>query len=178
MIGLSQAAQQGHSISAGVRALAMQQQARGHALAGDSDGADRKLDEAARLTDRAAGHAEDEPPWIYFYSADYLLLQRGLAYLFLGRYPQAIELLCEGLEQMPPQVRQAEWIAWYLVRLAAAHAHAGDAEQACSVAAEAALVASQTGSARLHAQLCRLRAQLAGRWPGLPALAELGERLR
>jgi hypothetical protein len=64
------------------------------------------------LTDRAAGHAEDEPPWIYFYSADYLLLQRGLAYLFLGRYPRAIELLCEGLEQMPPQGRQAEWIAW------------------------------------------------------------------
>jgi transcriptional regulator with XRE-family HTH domain len=178
MIGLSQAAQRGQGISAGVRALAVQQEARGHALAGDGDDADRKLDEAASLVESAAGHAEDEPPWIYFYSADYLALQRGLAYLFLGRYAQAIELLSDGLAEMPPEVRQSEWIAWYLVRLAAAYAHAGDAEQACSVALQAVLVASQTGSSRLRAQLCRLRAQLAARWPGLAVVAELGERLR
>jgi tetratricopeptide (TPR) repeat protein len=177
MIGLSQAAQSGHAISAGVRALAVQQEARGHALAGDGDRADRKLDEAASLIARTAGHPEDEPPWIYFYSADYLVLQRGLAYLFLGRYAQAIDLLSAGLAEMPAEVGESEWIAWYLVRLAAAHAHAGDAEQACAVAARAVLIARQTSSSRLRAQLCRLRAQLATRWPGLPAVAELAELL-
>jgi tetratricopeptide (TPR) repeat protein len=175
MIGLAQAAQDGKAISAGVRALAAQQEARGHALAGDGDDADRKLDEAASLIGQAARHSEDEPPWIYFYSPDYLELQRGLAYLYLGRYAQAVESLSAGLAQMPPEVRQSEWIAWYLVRLAAAHAHAGDPEQACFVTAQAAQIARQTGSSRLRAQLSRLQAQLAVRWPGLPAIGELGE---
>ncbi len=175
MIGLSQSAQDGRAISAGVRALAAQQEARGHALAGDGDNADRKLDEAGRWIGRAAAHPEDEPPWIYFYSPDYLELQRGLAYLYLGRYAQAIESLSAGLAKMPSEVRRSEWIAWYLVRLAAAHAHAGDPEQACSVAAQAAHIARQTGSSRLRGQLSRFTGQLAIRWPGLPAVAELGE---
>ena len=173
MIGLSQAAQDGTAISAGVRALAAQQEARGHALAGDGADADRKLDEAASLIGHAAAYPEDEPPWIYFYSPDYLELQRGLAYLYLGRFTQAVESLCAGLAEMPTEVRQSDWIAWYLVRLAAAYAHAGDPERACSVAAQAAHIASQTGSSRLRAQLSRLQAQLAVRWPGLPALGEL-----
>jgi transcriptional regulator with XRE-family HTH domain len=178
MIGLSQAAQNGKAISAGVRALAVQQEARGHALAGDGDEADRKLDEAARLTEYAAVHREDEPPWIYFFSPDYLALQRGLAYVFLRRYAHAIESLSAGLADMPLEVRQSEWVGWYLVRLASAHAHAGDVEQACSVAAEVLLIVSQTGSPRLRAQLTRLQARLATQWPDVPAVTELGDRLR
>jgi hypothetical protein len=76
---------------------------------------------------------------------------------------------------MPPEVGQSEWIAWYLVRLAAAHARAGDPERACSVAAQATLITRQTGSSRLHAQLNRLLAQLSARWPALPAVADLAE---
>ncbi len=178
MIGLSQAAQNGKAISAGVRALAAQQEARGHALTGDGDEADRKLDEAASLTEYAAAHPEDEPPWIYFFSPDYLALQRGLADVFLGRYARAIELLSAGLADTPSEVRQSEWVGGYMVRLAAAHAHAGDVEQACSVAAEVLLIVSQTGSLPLRAQLTRLQAGLATRWPDVPAVAELGDRLR
>jgi tetratricopeptide (TPR) repeat protein len=175
MIGLSQAAQASKDISTGVRALAAQQEARGHALAGDGDDADRKLDEAVSLVSRAAGHPEDEPPWIYFFSPAYLALQRGLAYLYLGRYPQAVESLTAGLAAMPPEAGQSEYIAGYLGRLAAAHAQSGELEQACVVAAQAIMIARQTGSSRLTAQLSRLRAQFAARWPGSPAIAELDE---
>ncbi len=178
MIGLSQAAQNGKAISAGVRALAVQQEARGHALAGEGDEADRRLDEAATLTEYVAAHQEDEPPWVYFFSPGYLALQRGLAYVFLGRYARAIELLSAGLADMSTQVRQSEWVGGYLVRLAAAHAHAGDVEQACSVAAEVLLIVSQTGSSHLRAQLNRLQSRLAARWPDVPAVVELGDRLR
>jgi len=76
---------------------------------------------------------------------------------------------------MPPEVGQSEWIAWYLVRLAAAHARAGDPEQACSAAAQAALITRQTGSSRLRAQLNHLLTQLSARWPALPAVADLTE---
>jgi tetratricopeptide (TPR) repeat protein len=178
IIGLSQAAQNGRAISAGVRALAVQQEARGHALAGDGDQAGRKLDAAASLTEHAAAHGEDEPPWIYFFSPGYLALQRGLAYVFLGRYARAIDLLSAGLADMPAEVRHSEWVGGYLVRLAAAHAHAGDVDHVCSVAAEVLLIVSQTGSSRLRAQLSRLQARLAARWPDVLAVAELGDRLR
>jgi tetratricopeptide (TPR) repeat protein len=175
MIGLSQAAQSGQAISAGVRATAVQLEARGLALLGDGDNADRKLDEAASLVTHTAGFSGDEPPWAYCCVPAYLALQRGLAYLYLGRYAHAVEPLSAGLTEMPPEVGQPEWITWYLVRLAGAHALAGDPEQACSVAGRAALIASQTGSSRLHAQVGRLQAQLSARWPDLPAVAELAE---
>jgi len=105
-------------------------------------------------------------------------LQRGLASLYLGRNAHAAESLSAGLAEMPPEVGQSEWIAWYVVRLAAAHARAGDPEQACSVAAQAALITRQTESSRLRAQLDRLLAQLSARWPTLPAVADLDELMR
>jgi tetratricopeptide (TPR) repeat protein len=175
MIGLSQAAQRGTPTSAEVRALAVQLEARGHALAGNGDNAHRKLDEAASLMGNAAGDPEGGPPWIYCHSPAYLALQRGLAYLYLDQNARAAEWLSAGLTEMPPETGQSEWIAWYLVRLAAAHARAGDPDQACSAAAQVVLIARQAGSPRLRAQLGHLLAQLSARWPALPAVADLGE---
>ena len=167
MIGLSQAAQRGTAASAEVRALAAELEARGHALAGDGDNAHRKLDQAASLIGNAAGDPEAGPPWIHGYSPAYLTLQRGFAYFYLDRNARAVEWLSAGLTEMRPEAGQSEWIAWYHVRLAVAHARAGDPEQACSVAAQAALIARRTGSSRVSAQLDRLLAQLSARWPAL-----------
>jgi transcriptional regulator with XRE-family HTH domain len=177
MMGLSQAAQRSTSASAGVRALAVQIEARGNALTGDGDDANRKLDEAASLMEHAGGHPRNanDPPWIITFCPAFLELQRGLASLYVGRNAHAVESLSAGLAEMPSEVGQSEWIAWYLVRLAAAHARAGDPEQACSVAAQAALIARQTESSRLRAQLNRLLAQLSAQWPALPAVTDLGE---
>jgi tetratricopeptide (TPR) repeat protein len=179
MLGLSQAAQRSTAASATVRALAVQLEARVHALAGDGDNAHRKLDEAASLLGNAARDPGNEPPWmIICFSPGYLPLLRGLAHLYLGRYAHAVECLSAGLAEMSPEVGQSEWIAWFLVRLAAAHARAGDPEQACSVAAQAVLIARRTGSSRLRAQLDRLLAQLSARWSALPAVADLGELMK
>jgi tetratricopeptide (TPR) repeat protein len=175
VIGLSQAAQRGTTPGAEVRALALQLEARGHALAGDGDNAHRKLDEAASLMGNAAGIPEGGPPWVYCSSPAYLALQRGLVYLYLDQNARAVEWLSAGLAEMPPEPAQSQFTAWYLMRLAAAHARAGDPEQACSVAAQAVLIARQTGSSRLRAPLDRLLAQLSARWPALPAVAGLGE---
>ena len=110
----------------------MQLEAKGNALTGDGDNADRKLHEAASLTAAAAGHPENAPPWFTYLPPSYLALQRGLADFYLGRNAHAVKSLSAGLAEMPPELGQSEWIAWYLVRLAAAHVRAGDPEQACS----------------------------------------------
>lgn len=113
MLGLSQAAQHDKRTSPGVRALASQQEGRGHALLEDASETDRKLDEAISLTLQAAEHPEDEPPWVYFFSTDYLVLQRGRAYRYLGRYAEAAELLEAGLAALPDAVKEAEWAVPY-----------------------------------------------------------------
>jgi tetratricopeptide (TPR) repeat protein len=176
MIGLSQAAQRGTALNPATRALAVQLEARGHSLMGDGDNAHRKLDEAASLVGNAAGDPEAGPPWaVYGNSPAYLALQRGVACFYLDRNARAVEWLSAGLRQMPPQAAQSELFAGYRVQLAAAHARASDPEQACSVAAQAVLIARQTGSPRLRAQLDRLLVQLSARWPAFPAVADLGE---
>ncbi|MEV6982720.1 XRE family transcriptional regulator [Sphaerisporangium sp. NPDC051017] len=178
LISLSQAAQRDRAVSHGVRALAVQQEARGLALAGEADSTDRKFDEAAALTSRAAEHPEDEPPWIYFFGLGYLTLQRGLAYRYLGRYGEAIELLHRGLQALDPQARRAEWAGAYILQMAIAHAALGDIEQACSAAGQVADIADQTESTRLRAQLLDLHRRLLRVQPRHSAVAVLGERLR
>jgi tetratricopeptide (TPR) repeat protein len=120
MLGLSEAAGRHKRASPGVRSLAAQQEARAHALLGNGDSCDRKLDTATMLADRAAARPDREPPWVYFFSPDYLLLQRGRAYRYLGRYQQAEELLSTGLGALPPEIRNAEWALTYEQDLEAA----------------------------------------------------------
>lgn len=113
MLGLSEAAGRHKRASPGVRSLAAQQEARAHALLGNGDSCDHKLDTATMLADRAAARPDREPPWVYFFSPDYLLMQRGRAYRYLGRYQQAEELLSAGLGALPPEIRNAEWALTY-----------------------------------------------------------------
>ncbi|WP_214411365.1 hypothetical protein [Sphaerisporangium fuscum] len=160
MIGLSQAAQRERTVSPGVRALGAQQEARGHALTGDGEATDRKLDEALELAQAAGEHPEEEPPWIYFYDSDYLLMQRGLAYRLLGRHSAAIELIQQGLAALPVEVRRSEWAAQYLLHSAEAHAAMADITQARAVAADVAEIARATDSTRLQRRLRRFEAQL------------------
>jgi len=157
MVGLSEAAQRDKRTSPGVRALAVQQEARGLAILGDAAGTDRKLDEAHELTLQAAEHPEDEPPWIYFFSPDMLTMQHGRAYRYLGRHTEAVELLTAGLDELSAEVRGAEWVAYYRLDLArslqALHEHA-EAERILDEVAE---LAERLGSGRLARQVASLR---------------------
>jgi tetratricopeptide (TPR) repeat protein len=108
MLGLSEAAGRHKRASPGVHSLAVQQEARAHALLGDGDSCDRRLDTATVLADRAAARPDYEAPWVYFFSPDYLVMQRGRAYYYLRHYQQAEELLSAGLDALPPEIRNAE----------------------------------------------------------------------
>ncbi|MFC7734061.1 helix-turn-helix transcriptional regulator [Actinomadura keratinilytica] len=157
MVGLSEAAQRDRHTSPGVRALAVQQEARGLAILGDAASTDRKFDEARELTTQAAEHPEDEPPWIYFFSPDMLTMQHGRAYRYLGRHAKAIELLTAGLDDLSAEVRHSEWVAYYRLdqvrSLRALHEEA-EAER---ILGEVAGLAERLGSARLARHVAMLR---------------------
>ncbi|MER7401046.1 helix-turn-helix domain-containing protein [Streptomyces sp. NPDC000070] len=119
--------------SLGVQGMAAQMAARGHALNGDADDAQRLLDEAQTLITRAAEHPEDEPPWMYFYGETWFTLQRGMAALHLRNWQTAIDHLTTGLDALPEDYRRDR--TWYRACLAHALASAGESTQALSVAA-------------------------------------------
>jgi transcriptional regulator with XRE-family HTH domain len=106
VVGLSVAAAR-HADSPGVRAMAEQQEARGHAVLGDADRVEELLDLAEVDMAAAADHPEDEPAWIYFYSPGYLKMQRGLAYRLLDRRDDAIAALTAGLAATGEDVKSS-----------------------------------------------------------------------
>ncbi len=118
--------------SLGVQGMAAQMAARGHALSGDADDAERLLDEAQELINRAARRREDEPPWMYFYGETWFTLQRGMAALHLRDGKAAVRHLTAGLAALPDDYRRDK--TWYRACLAHALAEAGEASHAASVA--------------------------------------------
>lgn len=156
MLGLSRAAQR-DGTTPGVRALAAQQEARAHAILGDADMTDRKLDEAQALTVAAAERPDAEPPWIYFFNPDMFALQRARAYLYLpGRQAAAVELLTAGIAAVPAEVRGSEWLAFYLVDLARAYRGLHEDAEAEKIAEELAALAARIDSKRLAEQAATL----------------------
>ncbi len=184
LIGLSQAAQRDRRVFVGQRAFDAHQEARGHAMAGDADQTDRRLDEGVELSALAAAQSEEErPPWMYYYSPSFFTLLRGVAHRYLGRCDparneQAIDALTAGLAAMPAESRRAEWVVDYLVELVGAYTQAGEPELAARAAAEAAAIAHDTSSTTAADRVARLHARLAARWPTVPAIDELGELMR
>jgi hypothetical protein len=107
-------------------------QGRGHALSGERDDARRLLDEAQELISRAAAHAEDEPPWMYFYDETWFTLQRGMAAMHLHDWQTAADQITAGLGALPINYRRDR--TWYGSCLSHALAGAGEPERALSVA--------------------------------------------
>ncbi len=111
MLALARAAGRDTGATPGQRALAAQQEARAHALLGDADATDRLLDTALVHAERI--EPDNEPPWAYFFGTDFLHLQRGRAYRYLGRRERAAETLTAGLAGLPDDIRDAEWVQSY-----------------------------------------------------------------
>ncbi|RKS79270.1 hypothetical protein BZB76_0722 [Actinomadura pelletieri DSM 43383] len=158
MIGLSQAALRDRRATPGVRALAAQQEARGHAITGDLDAMDRQLDLAQTLTLEAAAAPDEEPPWIYFFDASMFALQRARAYLYVPeRAEAAAELLEAGLAGMPTEMRRSEWIAHYLADLARVYRDFHEDGEADRIINEVDQIAQATGSSILAREVAALR---------------------
>ncbi|WP_309225013.1 hypothetical protein [Salinispora sp. H7-4] len=148
LIGLSAAARR-QPASPGVRALAAQQEARGHALIGAASTAIGLLDQAIDLAMQATAAPDQEPPWIYFHSLDYLKMQRGLTYRLLGDSALAVEHLRAGLHGLPPYAKGAAWTVPYRLDLAATLAERGDVSAALEAYERVQVIAETTGTGNL-----------------------------
>jgi len=116
----------------GVRGMAAQMAARGHAQTGEARSARTLLDEAEELINRAAERPEDEPPWMYFYDDGWFSMQRGMAEIELGAGDRAVPLLEAGLSRLPETYRRDR--AWFGSCLARAYLLKGDADAAAGTA--------------------------------------------
>jgi transcriptional regulator with XRE-family HTH domain len=174
-IGLASAGRRDPSkVSSGVLALITQQEARGHALEGDADDVDRLLDLTEDLTAAAAERPEDEPPWVYFNSPERVLFQRGVAYVELGRFREAVELFEAARARLSGNYRRDH--GRYAANLAIAAALDGQVDRAVAAARESLTTAVETGSAHTVADLRRMRRAL-DRWPEHPAVVEFDDAL-
>lgn len=175
VIALAQAAQQvGDPLPPRVRALAVQEEAQGHALAGNEVSCHRKFDEALELV--ACSHREGLPaPGQGRYCTEvYIELQRANGWIELGHPRRAIDLYESQLAKLPA-VQQRD-CGVYKARQALAYVAAGDPEQAVAVGYTTLVIGRETDSARIFTELHRLGASLAD-WVDPPG-AQLAEVAR
>jgi transcriptional regulator with XRE-family HTH domain len=92
------------------------QAAQGYAALDKRERARELLDDAA---ERAARSTEPPPP-VYWYSEPFFQLNIGLALVDLGEFRDAAEMLRTGIEGIPADQRDAEWMAEYKNALAVA----------------------------------------------------------
>ncbi|MEV6845406.1 helix-turn-helix transcriptional regulator [Actinoplanes sp. NPDC051411] len=114
LLSLTEAALR-QAVGPAVRLVAMQQLARGHALAGQVAEADRAMARADHLAD----HVTEVPPWMYFHDRAYLEMQRGLVLALLGRPEAAAEAIAAGLAALEPERAGAAWTDQYRKLLSA-----------------------------------------------------------
>lgn len=149
MIGLSQAAQRDPQVFAAQRAYSAGQEARGRAMTGDEQAAITKISQAVEVS--AEQDPEAVPPWSYYYTPNFFVIQTGIVYYELGAFSehrnrQAGELLQAGLNGLEPEARNAEWVGVYLCHLGEAHLRARDREAATAVLDHARVIGAATRS--------------------------------
>jgi len=159
MIGFSKAAQRDPAVFAAQRSYSAGQEARGHAIVGDEQAAITKISQAAEIA--VAQEPESMPPWSYYYTPDFMLIQRGIIFYMLGarserRNAEAIDLLRAGLDGLDPEARRAEWAGVYLCELAEAHARTHEMPEAQSLLGEAAVVAATARAPKVRERVRRL----------------------
>jgi transcriptional regulator with XRE-family HTH domain len=172
-IGLAQTAlQHRRRLTSRGRAVALQQEAVGHALAGSEVACQRALDAAAQFAEHSQQEG-DKGPGRYCTPA-YVEIQRAATWIELGRPERAITLFEDGLARLPSVHRRDRGV--YLARLASAYALSGSPDISVRKGWEAVSVAQATGSRRITTELGQLRARLAP-WESTPQVSQLLKEL-
>jgi hypothetical protein len=170
-LGLARAALRGQDrLSPRARALALRQEARGHALSGDPTGCARALDAARDEAAAPEDQGEEDRILTGYCTPAFIEMEAADCAMLLGQPHQAVVTFQHGLAILPAEYQRDR--AVNLARLAVAYATSQEPELACAVAQEAAAIVASTWSARAVAELRRLPTLLAG-WPDSAAAAEL-----
>ncbi|MDQ3701436.1 MAG: helix-turn-helix domain-containing protein [Chloroflexota bacterium] len=174
-LGLAQAAlREGDRLTPQLRAVALRQEAHGHALRGDGPACARALDEAMGEV-LAGGSPEPEFDLTAYCTPGYVGMEAAACWIQLGQPKRAIATFDDRLATWPAGYKRD--LGLCLARLAVAHAADGDLEQAQAVGQQAIAVVQQTHSARTLRELARLDTLLR-QWGSMPEATELTRALR
>ncbi|MFD8609621.1 hypothetical protein [Streptomyces sp. NPDC059631] len=162
-----------HVLTPQMRAAALQQEAHGHALAGEEVACHRLVDQAENFAaqpesagDGRSGHGD-------FATPAYLEGQRANCWLLLGRSDRAVANLSSALVAMPQVYRRDRGLLH--ARLATAHARTGDMDQAVAHARRALDVTRSGGSTRILRETIAAVDAMRSSAPGAPGVAELAQ---
>jgi tetratricopeptide (TPR) repeat protein len=158
-----------------VEALAARREAHVWAMSGKAQDCERKLDDAARLLAASEQRRTEEPPWIYWFSDEYLPAQRGICYARLGRADAALAAFDEAIANLPGDYVRDR--AWFLFYSAKAYADDNEPEQAATVARDAVQALIDAGSDSVLDEARTLHARLA-RAGSTPEVQEFGDLLQ
>jgi tetratricopeptide (TPR) repeat protein len=171
-IAYARAAQASPSLTATVRAVALQEEAQGLARLGEADECHRKLDQALMLAGKAS-EVDQEGPARYCIP-EFIELARANCLLEMGRPRQAIEIFERELARLPSHHYRDRGV--YLGQLAVAHAVEREPEPAVVRGREAHDVARATRSNRIFRELKKLNVKLEP-WAAQPDVTELRRSL-
>ncbi|EWM15259.1 DNA-binding protein [Kutzneria sp. 744] len=157
-----------------MRAAILQQQAHGHALAGDENLMHHMLDAAHKCAasetsgDARQGHGS-------FCTPPYLELKRAQYFVVLGKPATAVDLFEAVIPALPPIYRRDRGVAFS--RLAQAHIAMNHPDQAAVYGRKALSIARSVGSIRTAQEVAKLGKQL-NRHKGIPEVQDLFADLR
>ncbi|GAA2154623.1 hypothetical protein GCM10009760_53710 [Kitasatospora kazusensis] len=173
-VSLARAAQRVPGVTPRIRALAVQQEAQGHALMGNPKFAQTKFDEAHELAASPDEPEDDDALDTAYCTATYVEMQRANCWIELGDPQRAAEVFESELTVLPQVYRNDQGV--YLSRLARAYATAGEPEQGAAAADRALSIVLDTESARAFGELSAAN-QALKRWSATPAVAAFSGRL-
>jgi transcriptional regulator with XRE-family HTH domain len=171
-VGYAEQAQADTRVLPLIRGLAAQQQAQGHAIAGEASRCRRALDRAEELLAE-----ETWPSDLTFGSTavpDAMGFNHAWTSLQLGRPAEAAAILDREVLRVPPAAVRN--LVRYGVKRALAHAAAGEVEQACAVAEPLLPKFRQVRSTTIKDSARQLAATLR-RWPRHPAVTAIAPEL-
>jgi transcriptional regulator with XRE-family HTH domain len=165
-IGLARAALREEGLSPRVQAMALQQEAHGHAMAGNAEACLRKLEEAYALNIPDTPQFSDAYLVGYYFDGNHLAIQHAACLLELGRAREAIARYEEHTDSRGLVCRWEQ--AVHAAKLARAYALTGDVDRAATLGGRALELGRGTGSTLVREELLRLSA-----WERTPAIAGL-----
>jgi transcriptional regulator with XRE-family HTH domain len=159
-------------------ALALQQQARGHARLGEFRTCFALLDQAAEtLRDHPAVSDPGAPEYLHHYDLSTLEEQTAICYREAGRADTAVTILENKISTIPATLIRDRGHLTAKLAVAVTQASEPDPGRAAHLGMTALTISGQTGSARTIRELRTLEGQLLAQWPHHPQTVSFSEAL-
>jgi transcriptional regulator with XRE-family HTH domain len=159
-------------------ALALQQQARGHAMLGEHRDCFALLDQAAGiLREHPDVSDQDTPVYLHHYDLRALEEQSAACYQAVGRAEIAVTILENAIATTSSALARDQGHLTAKLAVAITRTSQSDPGHAAGLGLRALSIARDTGSARIMRELRTLDTQLSNRWPSHPAVQPFRDAL-